>query len=300
MMDSKLRPVFLIVAASLLLPLSVAEISVGKGATGRGFLMAGGGGSGADPFPVFDIIRIDIDPALILNATGAGNGDYGPSFAIDPVTGDPEVAWAWWDGNDYEIALSRWTGGSWSPWEILTDNAVDDLEPALTIDAAGTRRVSWWRSGSEPQVWLLERFVGDEVWTPEERVTRVVEGGSRPGVVALSGVVRVAYQREGAAVREVVVSTRDGAWQPEVLAVTGYQGPGGDGDIDVVAHRKGTTLWVDWIDAEGVLAYRVYDPHTNTWGVRQTQVYSWDTASGETEYWARESARALIRRGLAP
>ena len=280
----------------LSMPAGIAEVSAGRNGAAPGILMAGG----PDPDPTFDIIRVHIDPSLILNATGKDNGDYGPAFAINPVTGNPEVAWAWWDGTDYEIALSRWTGSGWSAWEILTDNAVDDLDPSITIDPAGTRRVSWWRAGSPPQVWLLERFAGGGDWAPEERVTQVVEDGSRPGVVAVSGLVRVAYQREGSGVREVVVSTREGTWQPEVLATTSYMGPGGDGDIDVVAHQRGTTVWVDWVTADGMLAYRVYDPQTDTWSPEQTQSYSWDPGAGESEYWARETARTLIRRNIQP
>ncbi len=275
-----------------------AEVSVGPNAAAPGLLLAGG----EDPFvwPTFDIVRFHIDPSLILNATGAANGDKGPAFAMDPVTGAPVVVWAWWDGSDYEIALSEWADGAWSPWQILTDNAVDDLDPAITIDPAGTRRVSWWRAGQSPQVWLLERFVSQDGWSPEERVTQVVEDGSRPGVVAVSGLVRVAYQREGQNLREIVVSTREGAWQPEILASTAYLGPAGDGDIDVVAHQQQATIWVDWITADGLLAYRVYDPQTDTWSATETQPYEWNTAAGETEYWARETARTLIRRRVAP
>jgi len=284
-------------AVSLAALVAFAEVSVGGPGSERGFLLAGGDAS--DPW-VWSVIRTFLDPQKILNQTGVENGDRAPAFTIDPATGNPEVAWAWWDGTDYEIALSRWTGSSWSAWEILTDNAVDDLDPSITIDPAGTRRVSWWRADSPPQVWLLERFEGGGDWAPEERVTQVVEDGSRPAVVAVSGLVRVAYQREGAGEREVVVSTREGTWQPEVLATTGYQGPGGDGDIDVVAHQKGTTLWVDWVEADGVLAYRVYDPQTDMWEPKQTQGYSWDPGAGETEYWARETARTLIRRSVQP
>ena len=293
----RLREFSVTVALFLLLSPAMAEVSIGGDSASLGFLFASGGDD-PDPWPHrWDIIRTHVDPGLILNAYGDANGDGAPAFGMNPVTGAPEVVWSWWDGNDHEIALSRWqeTGG-WSEWEILTDNDVDDLDPSISIDELGTRRVSWWRAGAPDQVWFTEQSAGTDGWSGEERVTVVVEAGLRPSVIEESGVVRVAYQRQAASATEIVVSTRQGGWHATVVASTSYAGPEGDGDIDVQIHTRDGRIWIDWVDSGGFLAFSVFDPQTDTWSIPDTESYFYDPGLGETEYWEREGARVRIRR----
>jgi len=281
-----------------LVPLAVAEVSVGEDGIHPGILFAGGDdGSGV---PTFDIIRTHLDPGLILNATGDANGDGAPAFGMNSVTGAPEVVWAWWDGNDHEIVVSRWLEtGQWSEWEILTDNDVEDFDPSISIDGQGTRRVSWWRAGTPDQVWFTEQSVGTDSWSGEERVTLVVEAGLLPSVIEQSGLVRVAYQRQAGEGSEIVVSTREGGWQASVISATSYAGPAGDGDIDVQIHVRDGKIWTDWVDGDGVLAFSVLDAQTDTWSTPQTEPYFYDPGLGETEYWEREGARVRIRRRVS-
>ncbi len=282
-----------------LAPCSRAEISVGERVAAPSFL-AGGPGNGDDPYPwpTWAVMRQHVDPSLVLNPAGDDNGDGPAAWAIDPATGNPVVAWAWWDGHDHEIVLSRWTGSEWSAWEQVTENDLDDVDPAITVAADGTVRLAWWRTeNGHRTVWY--RDLGAEGASAEE-VTPLPRAGSRPGVALHGGEVKVAFQREEAGVREVRVATRSAGWAEELVASTSYAGPAGDGDIDVQVHARGGHLWVDWVDAAGQLAWSEWDAAAGAWGEVRHEAYSWDSEV-ETEPIARVRARARIRaRVLAP
>ena len=92
-----------------------------------------------------------------------------------------------------------------------------------------------------------------------------------------------------------LVATRSTGWTDELVASTAYAGPAGDGDIDVRIHALAGHLWVEWIDAEGSLAFSEWDGAADTWGAARHETYTWGEATGETEPVARERARARIR-----
>ncbi len=268
-----------------------AEVSVGQSQPAPSFLVTGG--EGGVPIPDWGKLRDHVGPSFVLNPQGDDNGDGPAAWAIDPATGNPVVAWAWWDGNDHEIVLSRWTGSGWSEWEHVTENDLDDEDPALTVAADGTVRLTWWRSeNGHRTVWYRDLSLED---ASAEEVTPLPRAGSRPGVARWDGDVRVAFQHEEAGVREVRVATRSTGWTDELVASTSYAGPAGDGDIDVRIHALAGHLWVEWIDAEGSLAFSEWDDAAGTWGAARHETYTWGEATGETEPVARERARARIR-----
>ena len=273
---------------------SFAEVSVGSRQSAPCFLTIGNGDGGDSPWPFgWAVVRQHVDPSLMLNPGGDDNGDGPAAWAIDPSTGNPVVAWAYWDGSDHEIVLSRWTGTEWSAWEFLTDNALDDVDPAIAVAGDGTVRVTWWRSeDGHRTVWY--RDLAAESGTPEE-VTPLPRAGSRPGVALWEGDVKVAFQREEAGLRDVRVATRSTGWSEELVAQTSYAGPAGDGDIDVRVHALAGHLWVDWVDAEGQLGFSEWDPAAGAWGPVEHEPYSWGGATGEPEPVARERARARVR-----
>ncbi len=285
--------VVLVVAACWWGMPSWAEVSVGRLGTAPPFL-AGGPGTGDDPYPwpTWAPFRQNADSVLMLNPSGDDNGDGPAAWAIDPATGNPVVAWAWWDGSDHEIVLSRWTGTAWSDWEHVTDNDLDDVDPAVEVAEDGTVRITWWRvENGHRTVWFRDLSRRDGV---AEEVTPLPRAGSRPGLALVSGDAKVSYQREEAGVRKVIVATRSTGWSEEVVASTSYAGPAGDGDIDVEVHARGGHLWVDWVNAAGELAWSEWDPATGAWGDVHHRPYSWDPAV-EGEPVARARARARIR-----
>ena len=281
-----------LVALALCCMPASAEVSVGSHAPHPSFL-ATSGGEHPDPFPGWRPVRQNADASLMLNSSGDDNGDGPAAFAIDPATGNPVVTWAWWDGSDYEIVLSRWTGSEWSAREQLTDNALDDEDPAITVTADGGIRVTWWRTeNGHRTVWYRDLALEE---ASAEEVTPLPRAGSRPGVANWEGDVKVAFQHEESGVREVRVATRSTGWTDELVASTAYAGPAGDGDIDVRIHALAGHLWVDWVDADGQLAWSEWDAVAGTWSTPAHEAYTWDAAAGESEPVARERARARIR-----
>jgi len=273
----------------------VAEVSVGSAGVQQGLLMSGSGGLDPYPYP-WAWIRENVPGVQVLNPDGDANGDGPASFAIDPADGAPVVAWAWFDGEDHEIVLSRWTGSGWSAPEPLTDNAVDDLDPDLSFGEDGALHVTWWRDGATPAVLARHRTPGGS-WGPEEPVTGADEPGRLPGVAADPAAPRVGWQGTDGPDTTVVVSSRrdDGTWRAELVARTGYAGPAGDGDVDVRVHALAGRLWVDWVDGPGELAFSVRDPATGTWSAPESEPYDWDESAGECEFHARELARQRVR-----
>jgi len=291
------------VVLALLLPLVAqvrAEVSVDARRSAPALFLGGGdNGDLGDPYPQWAVIRQGVDPGLVLNTSGDDNGDGPPSWAIDPASGNPVVAWARWDGHDHEIVYSRWTGSGWSDSVPVTDDDLDDVDPALAVAPDGTLRLAWWRTeNGHRTVWF--RDLGQEGATAEE-VTPLPRAGSRPGIALHGGDVKVAFQREEAGTREVRVASRDASWADELVATTSYAGPGGNGDIDVRVHSVAGHLWVDWIDADGQLAWSERDPATGAWGPVEHEPCAWGGTTGDSEPVARERARARIRmRVTAP
>ena len=283
----------LVVLALLVLgtPPARSEVSIGEEGPTSNFLYAAGGD---DPtaYP-WGRVRRHAASGLFLqpDADQALNGPM--DFAINPSTHRPEVVWSRFDGNDFEIALSRWDGTAWSDPEFLTDNTVDDLDPAIAFTHTGSALVSWWREEGERQVWFLEKAEGTD-WSEEDRVTVLPQTGSLPAVAASASGTRVAFQAPGGTGTEIVVSNRETGWSRVVVGETAYQGPGGDGCLYARLHSRDGRLWVDWIDGPGEMGYSVYDPQTDSWSAPAYESYSWNPEVGESEYWERERARARI------
>ncbi len=276
-----------------------AEVSVEADPDYGGFILLGrGGGDGGSPWPWR--AESQRDPALTLNSEGDLNSDGSPAFAIDPRTGYPSVVWAWFDGSDYEVVLSRWDGAAWSDWQRLTDNAEDDLDPSVSIDDTGTTTVSWWRPGESPAVWFVEGEALEEEWSPESLVNTEFNSGRYPSSALTEDGLAWGYQSDlfDDGPTFIVVARRGSFWIQDFVASTFYAGPNGDGDLDVQVHSRGRRLWVDWVDSAGVLAYSVMDPDSGEWSYPHCEPYAWDELTGETEFIARELARVRIRLAL--
>ncbi len=67
-----------------------------------------------------------------------------PDVAVDE-DGLIWVVWSSYDGEDYELFLSRWDGNGWQKETRLTDNRVNDGFPSLGL-AGGSPVVGWTRS----------------------------------------------------------------------------------------------------------------------------------------------------------
>ena len=75
-----------------------------------------------------------------------GRDDGRPDIGFD-AHGQPQVVWAFDTGTDHDIAFTEWTGDGWAhDVEFLTASVVDELDPRIYVDDAGSIFVTWWEN----------------------------------------------------------------------------------------------------------------------------------------------------------
>lgn len=84
-----------------------------------------------------------------LNEDGDLNRDLRPAIKENIYQENyPYVVWPKFDGDDYEIAFSRWTLDGWERTVYVeeTDNPFDDLDSVIDFDQNGRQYIAWWRN----------------------------------------------------------------------------------------------------------------------------------------------------------
>jgi hypothetical protein len=234
---------------------SRAELSAEVGLSEIGVMILGVI-EGPDPIPqiIWEPIR-DIDPALILNPSGAARGDGRPDVAFDPATGRPHVVWAYNSGTDFDIAHSYWNGNGWTAPEFLTADAESQLDPRIFIDESAIY-VTWWEPGAG-SVWLITQPRGN-AWQLAEQVEG--QHGMRPSVVTWGGTVIVASESDdGQGGHEIQLSTRgeQGIFNTQLVSVSSQ-----DQALDVMLHTESDRLWMDWRHSGTQFAYSEFEGST--------------------------------------
>ncbi len=115
-----------------------------------------------------------------------------PSACLD-AAGRPRVFWSGYDGEDYEIFSSAWTGSSWADPERITDNADADLSPAAAFGAGGVTTVVW--SKTSPAGHAVAAALGtDRAWSGETALGDFSPEPVRsPGLAAFGGRLGLAW-----------------------------------------------------------------------------------------------------------
>ncbi|HEY3175908.1 MAG TPA: hypothetical protein VGK94_09160 [Candidatus Polarisedimenticolia bacterium] len=81
--------------------------------------------------------------------------DQGPQMTLNPYDGEPVVVWSRQQGGDFELAMMRrMPGGDWAPFNILTGNTTNDIEPRSIVDLSEMAHIVWWPSGAGGPVFL--------------------------------------------------------------------------------------------------------------------------------------------------
>ncbi len=203
----------------------------------------------------------------ILNAAGYARGDGRPDVASRP-DGSPVAIWSYNAGSDHDIALSEWTGESWTPIEFITNGPADELDPRIFVAPDGTLIAVWWVDEVVDRVLLTTKPPGAALWSAPVQVTLPNESGRRPSVVVSSGILRVAYEREMAPQStplEAVIVRQEPAdgFTQEFVA------PSSRTDrLDPLLHAENSSLWLDWMQESSDFGSTESDPLG--WGVLQT------------------------------
>lgn len=97
---------------------------------------------------------------LPLNPDGDLRGDLWPIIVENPLDSNhPWVVWSAFNGNDFDLAWSRFLPGEWSPvkWVQTSYPSMDDLDPHIDLDLndGGRPYITWWRdNGGTGEVYL--------------------------------------------------------------------------------------------------------------------------------------------------
>lgn len=90
------------------------------------------------------------DSIIPLNPDGDSSGDLWPVIAENPLLENyPTVVWSAFNGNDFDLAWSKWDGTGWTAisWVEKKYSSLDDLDPDLALDLSdgGRPYLCWWR-----------------------------------------------------------------------------------------------------------------------------------------------------------
>ncbi len=105
------------------------------------------------------------------------------------------LIWSGYDGRDYEIYLTHWTGAGWASEIAITDNAEADLFPSLGLNPGGELLAGWNCSSDTGRCICLvpywDGMIGPELEVQTGGIlpapTRIIQGDAAPAVVWRSG-----------------------------------------------------------------------------------------------------------------
>ncbi len=101
------------------------------------------------------------------------------------------LTWSGYDGHDYEIFLTHWTGAGWAREAAVTDNAEADLFPSLGLTPGGELLAGWNGSSDTGRIICVvpywDGMVGPELEVPTGGAfptpTRIIRGDDAPAAV---------------------------------------------------------------------------------------------------------------------
>ncbi|MDH3591948.1 MAG: hypothetical protein OER88_08725, partial [Planctomycetota bacterium] len=177
------------------------------------------------------------------------------------------VVWSKSTVTGYDLVLSRFAGGAWQPFEVVSNGPEDEFDPQVAFGPDGKIHLVYWTQDANDGAGVVryrEAPANLGSWSLPQRVSFSDESARRPSIAIHQAMIKVGYEAwpTGSldpASRDVVIASRELAangWMPEWVAATGYSGALWTG-----LHAKGDELWVEWIDAEtgpvsGEMAWR--------------------------------------------
>ncbi len=143
-----------------------------------------------------------------LNPSGDANGDLWPTIAESPSDPHhPLVVWSRFNGENYDLAYSRWREGGWEPVKWLTDQKIagDDLDAEVVFDPSGRPYVVWWTESDAPAQVHLSFYIAGS-WLPALLISDSEVDSRHPSVeVEQDGKLKVVYDTPQGAVTQFVV-----------------------------------------------------------------------------------------------
>jgi hypothetical protein len=217
----------------------------------------------------------------ILNPDGDDRGDGPIDATFHPTTGEPLATWAYQVGSDHDIVVNEWSGDGWGDNVFVTSSPEDEVDPRAHIDEQGRAYLVWWVDEAIQGIYLCIREAGSQVWGLPQLITTP---GRRPSVLRHDGNTLIAFERDfGVGSQEVVLAVvADGVGiSLDTVALTSRAER-----LDVMLHRSGDVVGMDWMHAENTFAYSVLTGET--WSEEVTVPWRIDT------WVSREEARKAV------
>ncbi len=214
----------------------------------------------------------------VLNENGAANGDGLPSAVFNPISRLPIVTWGKYNGSGYDIVESHFEAGAWTTPTTIVAGVTSSLdpEPALALDLqTGAVHVVYVADDSTTQVMHVEAPADLSTWSSPMLVSEIGSDVLRPSAVIFEGELVVAYEYHalgiGTTPRQITIATADGGggFTHETLEIT----HGSDPNRPELHSAGGSSLWIDWIDGVGDMAWSAWHSVTG-WGPTQIEPYT--------------------------
>ncbi|MDH3628931.1 MAG: hypothetical protein OEV00_00755 [Acidobacteriota bacterium] len=225
--------------------------------------------------PVGTWTRTIDSPYLVhLNQNGDANGDGRPAVVHSRNTGRTAVAWASNNGSDFDVVVSVFDNGSWSTPVIVAGGSFDQRDPQLAIDpATGDLHVVFWEDGTTERVFHASGDPTGQAWSTPTVVSEPGDVAVRPSIAYHQGQQTIAYEShnfgiEGLPKLIVVATNVGGSYSYEMLVGTQRSG-----SCAIEVHSSNTTIWVEWIDAEGQIGWQRRSG-SGSWESTQFESYS--------------------------
>jgi len=205
----------IVVCSLLIIGLAVSTAFAGLAArTDRGGKYAGTRMSGDDEQtgnPGWQPPRKRVAGAHPLNPFGVANGDLWPTVAesnISPYY--PWVVWSRFNGENYDMAWSRWRGRDWTPVQWIEQKSTpgDDLDADIDFNFQGRPYAVWWREENGiGQVFISVFLI--ESWTTAWPVSTAGVDSRYPTVdVGGPGQIVVEYETAEGFLKQTVLFSR--------------------------------------------------------------------------------------------
>jgi lysophospholipase L1-like esterase len=120
---------------------------------------------------------------------------FHPTAAVD-FNGHPQVVWSGFDGQDYEIFFSMWTGTQWSSAENISNNAdFSDTQPSLEMLFHTIPIVSWTMSKNGKRDIYLSVRLGSK-WTQAVNLSKNSQKNGRSKIISERSNIAVMWEAD--------------------------------------------------------------------------------------------------------
>ena len=222
---------------------------------------------------------------VVLAMTCSAGASDPPDSAINPSTGNIEIADPVWAGTNQNIDFVVQISGQKPQVHTVTDNSLDDLRPRIAHASNGDAWVTWWRDDATDAVLIRKRHLSDGSWDAERLLSDPGESSRNPSIVHDGTNAWVAFEFDdqadtGIAV-EMILDDPDPVGIRVMVGTTDF----GDTTAPMARAAQGH-LWVTWIDSASDVGWAEYDYASETWSLSLTESYALDSV---------EDARGRIR-----